>query len=203
MEENKIVQSSLRKYIVLILLIVFGYLVHVCVIPYIRIGNVAPSFLFTVIAIVTVAYGKLRAFWVGCCYGILMEIMLPSVQYLNLALYPLLTLFISFIFADKSQQRLAYERSMNRQNEKRSNMPLSRTVGCAAVLSFVYEAINIIYIFIGGTPLESLHIRRGLLTVILTVILTVVVMLPVRRLVFGRWDTLSFRKRKKITRQPV
>lgn len=197
MEESKLAQNSLRKHMVLVLLIVFGYLFQVCIIPYVRIGNVAPSFLFTVISIVIVAYGKLRAFWVGCCYGILMEIMLPSVRYLNLALYPLLTLFISFVFADKSQQRLAYERSMNRKKENSGNRPLLRTAGCSAVLSFFYETINIVYIFIGGTDLDLLHIRRGILAVVMTALLTVITMLPIRRLIFGRWDAISLRKHKK------
>ena len=88
--------SFLRRYIVLGLLIVFGYLCQVCVMPYIKIFGVTPNLLYVIIGIVTVAYGKLRAFWVGLCYGLLMEIMLPSVPYLHLILYPVTTLFCSF-----------------------------------------------------------------------------------------------------------
>ena len=201
MEGNERPQSMLRKYVWLLLLTVFGYLFQVCIIPYVRFGDVAPSFLFVIIAIVIVAYGKLRAFWVGCVYGLLMEIMLPSITYFNLALYPLLTLFISFIFADKSQQRLAYERSM--EMKSKGTYPLARTVGCAAVLSLVYEIINIVYIMIGGTAIEFLHIRRGLTSVFLTAFLTLVVMFPVRRCIFGRWDRIGFRKAKKKIRSVI
>ena len=80
---------SLRRYIVLVFLVPLGYLFEVCVIPYVRIAGVCPNMLYVVVGIVTVAYGKLRAFWVGMIYGLLMQIMLPSVSYLNLALYSL------------------------------------------------------------------------------------------------------------------
>lgn len=194
MEEKVRTQSFFRKYLSLILFIVFGYLIHVCVTPYLRIGEVAPNFLFVVISVVIVAYGKQRAFWVGCIYGILMETMLPSVRFLNLALYPLLTLFISFIFADKSQQRLAYERSMKK--EVRSSRPLSRTAGCAAVITLVYEAVNVVYIFIGGTALSSVHIVRALTSVLMTSAITFVLMFPMRRMIFGHWDRITVRKKK-------
>ena len=45
-----------------------------------RLFGVTPNLLYVVIGIVTVAYGKLRAFWVGMAYGILMQIMLPLVK---------------------------------------------------------------------------------------------------------------------------
>ena len=51
-----------RRYLVLAFLTVFGYLFQVCVMPYVKIGGVSPNLLFAVIGIVTVAYGKLRAF---------------------------------------------------------------------------------------------------------------------------------------------
>ena len=79
--------SSFRRYFILLCMIVFGYLCEVCLMPYIRIFGVTPNLLYALIGIVTVAYGKLRAFWVGLCYGLLMEIMLPSVPYLFLLLY--------------------------------------------------------------------------------------------------------------------
>ena len=76
----------IRKYALLLILTFVGYLLEVCVMPYVKIFSVTPNLLYVVIGIVTVAYGKLRAFWVGLVYGILMQIMIPSVTYLNLAL---------------------------------------------------------------------------------------------------------------------
>ena len=66
-----------RRYTVLALLILFGYLCQVCVIPHLSIFGVSPNLLYVIIGIVTVAYGKLRAFWVGLCFGLLMEMTKP------------------------------------------------------------------------------------------------------------------------------
>ena len=99
-----------RRYVFLGLIILFGYLFEVSVIPYIRPFGVSPNLLYVVIGIITVAYGKLRAFWAGLIYGLLMEIMLPSVTFLNLAIYPITTLFCSFAFADKPLKTLCCAR---------------------------------------------------------------------------------------------
>ena len=134
--------SFLRRYIVLGLLIVFGYLCHVCVMPYIKIFGVTPNLLYVIIGIVTVAYGKLRAFWVGLCYGLLMEIMLPSVPYLHLILYPVTTLFCSFLFADKPLKTLEYERAVNRTKKLNGGSLLVRPESHPA-LSFLSHHTHI------------------------------------------------------------
>lgn len=174
----------LRRYIVLFCLTLFGYLFEVCVMPYFKIGGVSPNLLYAVIGIVTVAYGKLRAFWVGMIYGLLMQIMIPSVSYLNLALYSLTTLFCSFPFADKPLKTIEYERATNRSRKELP--PWLRTVLCAVLNVLIYEAVNVTYIYLGGTELEFGHIFRALLDVILTGLLTFVLLFPIRRLIFGR-----------------
>ena len=68
-----------RRYLAFALIVFFGYLFQVCVIPYIHPFGISPNFLYVIIGIITVAYGKLRAFWAGLIYGLLMEIMLSSV----------------------------------------------------------------------------------------------------------------------------
>ena len=174
----------IRRYLVLIFLTVFGYLLQVCVIPYVRIGGVSPNLLFVVIGIVTVAYGKLRAFWVGLCFSLLTQIMLPSVSYLNLALYSLTSLFCSFPFADKPLKSLEYDRAINRT---RTELPAwLRTVLCAMLNTFVYEVVNLTYVYISGISLTGAHIFRGFLDVLLTGVLTLLLAFPVRRLIFGR-----------------
>ena len=126
-----------RKYTVLVLMTFLGYFLEVCVMPYFKVFGVTPNLLYVVIGIVTVAYGKLRAFWVGLIYGLLMQIMLPSVTYLNLALYPLTTLFCSFAFADKPLKTLEYERVLNRQRKELP--PWLRTVLCTMLNTLIYE----------------------------------------------------------------
>ena len=176
--------GSFRRYLVLIFLVPLGYLFQVCVIPYVKIFGVSPNFLYAVVGIVTVAYGKLRAFWVGMIYGLLMQIMLPSVSYMNLALYSLTTLFCSFAFADKPLKTIEYERATNRSRKEMA--PWLRTLLCAALNTLIYEIINVAYLYIDGTMPTLAHILKALLDVVLTGALTLLLMFPVRRLIFGR-----------------
>lgn len=174
----------IRKYSVFIILTVFGYLCEVCIIPYVKIFGVSPNLLYAVIGIITVAYGKLRAFWVGMIYGILMQTMLPSITYLQLALYPISTLFCSFAFADKPLKKLEYERIVNRQ---RKELPAwIRTVLCAMLNTFVYEVVQITYIYLGGTLITLSHFLRGLADVFGTGLLCLILQVPVRLILFGR-----------------
>ena len=174
----------IRKYTVLLLLTFIGYFSEVCVMPYVKIFGVTPNLLYAVIGIVTVAYGKLRAFWVGLIYGILMQVMLPSVTMLNLAIYPLTTLFCSFAFADKPLKTLEYERVIRRQRKELA--PWLRTVLCAMLNTLVYETVQITYIYLGGSPLTVSHFLRGFADIVLTGALCFLILFPVRRAIFGR-----------------
>ena len=184
--------STFRRYIILLALIVFGYLLEVCLIPYIRIFGVTPNLLYVIIGIVTVAYGKLRAFWVGLCYGLLMEIMLPSVPYLYLLLYPVTTLFCSFAFADKPLKTLEYERAVNKKSKE---LPAwLRTVLCTALNTLVFEVVNVTYIYLGGSVLTFSHFSKALGDVILTSLLCFILLFPLRRLILGpKSETLVLR----------
>ena len=173
----------IRKYTILFLLTFLGYFSEVCIMPYVKIFGVTPNLLYAVIGIVTVAYGKLRVFWVGLIYGILMQIMLPSVTMLNLALYPLTTLFCSFAFADKPLKTLEYERAVRRQRVELP--PWARTVFCAMLNTLVYETVQITYIYLGGNALTVPHFLRGIADVFLTGALCFLRQFPVRRLIFG------------------
>ena len=174
----------LRRYVSLALIIFFGYLFEVSVIPYIRPFGVSPNLLYVVIGIITVAYGKLRAFWAGLIYGLLMEIMLPSVTFLNLAIYPVTTLFCSFAFADKPLKTIEYERATNKKSRE---LPAwARTVLCTALNTFIFEIVNVTYIYLGGTALQAGHFIRALATVILTSCLCFILLFPLRRIILGR-----------------
>ena len=174
----------IRKNLVLGFLILFGYLAEVCIMPYLKMGGVTPNLLYVIIAIITVAYGKLRAFWAGMIYGLLMQIMLPSVSYLNPALYTLTTLFCSFAFADKPLKTIEYERATNRRRKELP--PWLRTLLCAMLNTLIFEVVNVTYIYLGGSPVTAGHIFRAFLNVVLTGMLAMVLMFPLRRLIFGR-----------------
>lgn len=173
-----------RRYLVFVLIIIFGYLFQVCVIPYIRPFGISPNLLYVVIGIITVAYGKLRAFWAGLIYGLLMEIMLSSVPFLNLVIYPVTTLFCSFAFADKPLKTIEYERATNKKTKE---LPAwLRTVLCTALNSLIYEIVNVTYIYLGGTRLTFYHFIRAFAGVILTSLLCFILLFPLRRLILGR-----------------
>ena len=176
-------RPSLRKYLVYALLLPSAYLLHVCVMPYLSFGGVTPNLLFAVIAVVTVAVGRLQAFWAGLIYGLLLQILLPSVSYVSLAVYPVSSLFVSFIFADKSLRTLQMDRALKK--EKRAVPAWLRTVLCAMANVLVYETVNVAYIYLGGTALTLLHFRRAARDVLLTGLLTLLIAFPLRRLLLG------------------
>jgi hypothetical protein len=152
--------------------------------PYVKVFGITPNLLYVIVGIVTVAYGKLRVFWVGMIYGILMQIMLPSVTYLNLALYPLTTLFCSFAFADKSLKTIEYEKAVRR--ERKEIPPWLRSVLCTMLNTFVYEVVQITYIYLGGSALMVFHFLRGIADVFATGFICLILVVPLRRLIFGR-----------------
>lgn len=173
-----------RRYLSFVLIIFFGYLFQVCVIPYIRPFGISPNLLYVVIGIITVAYGKLRAFWAGLIYGLLMEIMLPSVPFLNLVIYPVTTLFCSFAFADKPLKTIEYERATNKNTKE---LPAwLRTVLCTALNTLIFEIVNVTYIYLGGTQLNVYHFIRAFAGVSLTSLLCFILLFPLRRIILGR-----------------
>ncbi len=177
--------SPLRRYLVLMFLVPLGYLLHVSLMPYLHdFFGVTPNLLYAVIAIVTVAYGRLQAFWVGLIYGLVMEVMLPSITYLNLALYSVTSLFASFAFADKSLKQLEMDRAL--RHHRQEMPPMLRTVLCAMTNVFAYETIQVLYISIGGNTLTSGHVLRALGDVALTGVLTLFLGAIIRLIIFGR-----------------
>lgn len=168
--------TRLLRYLLVVLL---GYLVQGCVMPYVKIDGVTPSLLFAIIGVVTVCYGRLRAYWTGAIYGILLEIMKPPITFLNLALYPIAASFCSVFFADKSDKRLETERSLNKK-ARNGNVYL-RSVLCAGMNVLLYEIVNVTYIYLGGTFLTRDHFYRAGIDLVTTMLLTALVMVPLRR----------------------
>ena len=185
-----------RKYLVFAIMVPLGYLTHVCVMPYLEFGGVTPNLLYVIIGIVTVAYGRLQTFWVGLFYGLLMEIMLPSVPFFNLALYPITSLFTSFVFADKSQRALEMDRAMRK--EPKEMHPLLRTVLCTMVSTLAFEIFNVAYIYLGGTGLLLSHFQRAALDVFLTGLMALALAVPIRLAILGRR-----REVPKLKNQPI
>lgn len=177
--------SSQIKFFLVVFL---GYLLQVCLMPHLRIGGVTPSLLFAIIAIVTIGYGRLRALWVGSIYGILMETMCPTITMVNLLLYPLAAGFLSMFFADKSEKRLEYERSIGKAG--RNVNSYLRTMGCGASGVLIYEIVNVIYMYLGGAAITWPVISQAFSNIFWSTALTALIMVPLRRF-------LGFKKLRK------
>lgn len=184
-------RQAILRQLRLMLAILLGYLIHVTVMPYLRVGDMSASMLITMMAIVTVGYGLLRGFWVGMIYGILMETMLPTVSMLNLLFYPVSAMLCGVLFADKSETRLQFERSTGRRG--RNTSPLVRTVLCAALNIALYEIVNLVYMYLSGATLTEALLWRAVGDIFATAGLTALIMVPVRKL-------MGFRKAAEVQR---
>lgn len=181
-------RTMIFRQVKFFLLVLLGYLMQACVInPYLQIGGITPSLLIAVMAIVTVGFGRLRALWVGAFYGIVLETLLPTVPIMTLLLYPVAALLCSVPCADKSAGRLQYERSIGKAGRNRN--PLFRTAVCAMLNAVCHEVVNIVYLYLGGSPLTIVTFTRALTAIIATTALTALIMAPVRKL-------LGFRKQE-------
>ena len=167
------------------LVLLLGYLLQVCVMPYLKLGSITPSILLACTAVITVGYGRLRALWADAFYGILTETFLASVPMLNLMAYPVVALLCSVPCADKSASRLQYERSIGKAG--RNSSPLLRTVTCAFLNALCIEVVNLVYAYLRGAALTPTAVGRAAVCILSTAALTALVMIPLRRL-------LGFRK---------
>ena len=155
------------------------YLMQVSVIPLIRIGDVSPNLLLAAGAVYTVAYpSRLRAVWVGVFFGLLTQAVSPSVDMMNMIIYPVLISFSSILFCDKSDARLEAERARNR--DARDMNVYLRTFLCVLMISLAYETVNVMYLYLTGITLTETHIRRAAFGVLGTVLLTVPTFVIVR-----------------------
>jgi hypothetical protein len=182
-------RNILMRQVKLILVILVGYLAHVSVMPYLQLGGVSPSLLLATTAIITVGYGMFHGLWAGMIYGIVMEIMLPTVPMLNLLFYPISALLCAVFFADRSEAQLQYARSIGKRG--RNTSPLLRTVLCAMINCLIYDIVNLVYMYLSGAALSVALIQRALTSVLATTLLTAVIMVPVRKI-------LGFRKKEEV-----
>ena len=171
-------RNLILRQVKLFAAILAGYLVQVCIMPYLMIGDITPSMLVACTAVITVGYGRLRALWTGAIYGILLETFLTAVPMFNLMLYPIAALLCSVPCADKSASRLQYERSVGKAG--RNSSPLLRTVICAILNAVCIEVVSLIYAYMRGAVLTSTAVGRAVMCILSTAVLTAIVMLPMR-----------------------
>lgn len=182
MKRSSFLLKALARPLFNFVLVLLAYLLQVSLMPELRIGDVTPNLMFAMVAIYTVSYGKLNAFWIGAFYGIVLETMQPTREMFSLLIYPVAALLGSVIFSDKSSRQLEYERSLGRSG--RNVTPFLRMPLCAALNTIVYEVVNVTYIYLREGTIAGNAVGRAVLNVALTTLLTIVIMYPVRRL-FG------------------
>ncbi len=167
--------NALRFFTVVLL----TYLLHVCVMPELRIFDVKPNLILAVLGVVTVCLVRLKTVWYGLIMGILLEVMQPTTPMMSLLLYPIISALCVLIFSDKSMHQLELERGLGKSGRNRP--ALLRTPLCAAVATTVYEIVNIVYVRLNGNPVGMSHVLRALVDVSFTTLLALILMYPIRR----------------------
>jgi hypothetical protein len=145
---------------------------------YLAIGSITPNLLFSLIAIVTVAYGRFYTFGVACTAGIIMEAMMGNLPNLYLIAYPAIGQLGSLIFADKTERRLEQERSQGKQGI--NSDPKLRTLLCVLFDITWFESVHILYIYLNGVDLQWYNFSRAIGSIAYTTAVTALTMLPVR-----------------------
>ena len=186
---HRFARSFVGRNLIMTAVCALAYLLQVSVMPYISIGGVTPSLLWIMLAIMVVGFGKNRSFWCGAMYGIVLQSVMPTTSIVSLMMYPLITIVAGLLFADKSHQQLEQRRAQGRSDRNAS--PLLRTPVCCAVMTFLYNVVNISYIYLRGTDVTGDHLMRGLLHMVLTTLLCLLLMFPIRYLLGLRYNRLE------------
>ena len=166
------------KLLKVALLTVLSYLLQTTAAVHISLWDVAPNIALALVSVVTIGLGRKYTFFMSLTIGYLREIMMPSLGYIDLLLYPVCAMLGALAFSDKSERKLEEERSTG----KRALMPHAhiRTPLCAAVSVLVYEGVHLVYIYLDGVFIDSSHIFRGLVDVLYSTLLAGVLQFPIR-----------------------
>jgi len=168
----------IKKGIQFAILTFLAYLLQTTVAHAITIGGVAPNIAIALISIISIALGRKYTFVMSLAVGYLMEIMVPSLDYIYLILYPVCAMLGALAFADKSERRLEEERT---SGKKMLLLPAHiRTMLCATVSAAVFESVNLLYVYLSGISMNAGHYSRALLSVLYTALLAGILQFPIR-----------------------
>lgn len=166
------------KFFKISLLTLLAYLLQATVANRIAIGGMAPNIALALIAVATVCLGRKYTFMMSLTVGYLLEIMLPSLDYISLILYPVCAMLGALVFADKTERRIEEERAQGKRGTQWN--PHLRTPLCALLSIAVFEGVNLVYTYLSGVAVDGLHIRRALTDVVYTTVLAAVFQFPIR-----------------------
>ena len=169
----------IKKGIQFAVLLLLCYLLQAVVASDLAIAGVAPNFAIAIISVVTVAMGRKYTFMMSLAAGYLLEIMIPSLDYISLILYPVSAMLGALAFADKSERRLEEERT---SGKKTVRLPAHvRTILCALISITVFDSVNLLYVYLSGIRLDAGHYGRALISVVYTSLLAGLIQFPIRR----------------------
>ena len=178
----------LIKFVKASLYTLLAYLLQVTAALHLSLWDVAPNLALGLTAIATVALGRKYTFFMSLTIGYLLEIMLPTLDYISLIIYPVCAMLGALAFSDKSDRRQEEERSTGKYRNMLN--PHLRTPLCAALSITVFEIVHLFYISLNGVAIDFGHLGRSLISVVYSTLITAVVQIPVR------WF-FGFYKRKK------
>jgi len=168
----------IKKGIRFLVLILLAYLLQATTARMVAIGGVAPNIAIAIIAIVSVGLGRKYTFIMSLAVGYLLEVMLPSLDYIYLILYPVCAMLGVLAFGDKSERRMEEERT---SGKKVLHLPAHiRTMLCAVVSTAVFETVNLLYIYLSGIRPDMGHYGRALLCILYTMLLAGILQFPIR-----------------------
>ena len=183
----------MRRPILSAVFTVFFFLMQVCVMPYLRIGQAEGSLLWAWIAVVTVSLDKKYAFCASAVIGILTECAVSSVTLLYMVLYPVIAMLFSLAFADMTEKNREKRRSGGKKRQD-DRPALLRIPLCAVCTDGMFHVILIGYSFLIGNGLSFMHLARMLGSVLYTLVLTLLLMVPLRKALDIRAWTPPFRE---------
>ena len=167
-----------KKGLKFVIITMLAYLLQATVAQYIAVWKVAPNIALAFIAIVSVAFGRKYTFVMALWVGYLLEVMLPELDYINLILYPICAMLGALAFSDKSERKLEEERSMGKRG---GNMPAHlRTLLCALLSIIVFEAVNLLYIYLSGIVIDGDQLQRSSISILYTTLMAAVLQFPIR-----------------------
>ena len=168
----------IAKFLKVSALTLLAYLLQSTVAIHISLWDVAPNLALALVAVVTVGLGRKYTFFMALTIGYLLEIMVPVLDYISLILYPACAMLGALAFSDKSERRLEEERSTGKRG---LTLPAHiRTPLCATLSVSVFEAVNLIYIYLNGVTIEGAHLLRALICIVYSALLSGLFQFPLR-----------------------
>lgn len=167
------------KLLKVLILTLLTYLLQATAAQYMSVWDIAPNVALALIAVASVCLGRKYTFAMSLAVGYLLEIMLPMMDYMSMALYPISAMLGAFVFSDKSERKLEEERTMGKRSIQLN--PHIRTPLCAGLSVAVFEGVNLMYIYLSGVALDGGHWGRALVCVVYSTLIAGVVQFPIRK----------------------